>query len=280
MTSETDKKTIEGLEHRVRVLEAQLSALLEASQGMAWVKDLDGKFVGVNKEIARIADTKTSAMVGHDDREFWPKEQADAFRSDDCLVMQSGHVKQVEEPLDDQLDQQTIWLCTRKIPVLGPEGEVWGTAGTARDITEERWTAIDRERVRDELIAARDELIDELATPILKLWRGILAVPLIGTIDTHRTQQLMDTLLVAIRSEDARDVLLDVTGVRSVDLEVATLLLRAVQAARLTGARCALVGIRPDVARALVDAEVDLGNLPTYSSLESALAAAIKSNRN
>ncbi|MGB1277276.1 MAG: PAS domain-containing protein [Nannocystaceae bacterium] len=279
MTSETDKRTIAGLEQRIRELEAQQTALLEASQGMAWVKDCDGNFIRVNRQIAQAAGTTPEAMVGKSDLDYWPKEQAEAFRADDRTVMQSGHVKQVEEPIDEQLDNQTVWLSTRKAATLGPEGENWGTAGTARDISEERWTAIDRKRVHDTLVATRDDLIDELTTPILKLWRGILVVPLIGTIDSHRIQRLLDTLLVAIHNEDARDVLLDVTGVRRVNGEVARLLLRTVQAARLSGARCALVGIRPDVARALVDAEVDMGNLPTYGSLEQALAVAIKLNQ-
>ncbi len=269
-------KPRDTLLHENRVLKAQLAALLEACQGMAWVKDPNGRFVAVNSVIAQAANCTKQDMAGTTDFDHWPAAQAQAFVRDDQLVMESGHLKQVEEPLDQQANHQTVWLSTRKVPVVGPDGRSLGTAGTARDITEERSTAIDRERFANELVAAQAKLIDELATPILNLWEGVLAVPLIGTIDAQRTQKLMDALLQAIRDQDARRVLLDVTGVRTVDREVASLLLRAVRASKLTGARCALVGIRPEVARSLVDADIDLGELPTYSTLAQGLAAAIE----
>lgn len=269
----------EALRREVAILRAQLRALLEAAQGMAWVKDQDGRFVAANQALAEVAARGVDELPGLTDLDLFAREQAEAFRADDAAVMRARAVKHIEEPIDEQREGKTVWLTTRKAPVVGDDGEILGSAGTARDITDERWTASERRRVQDELVRAQQALIEELATPVLRLWRGVLAVPIIGSVDAWRADRLLQAILDAIHREQAREVVLDITGLREIDGAVAERLMRAIRAARLVGARCSLVGIRAEVARAIVELGVAIGEVKTYSTLEQALAEVMLQQR-
>jgi rsbT co-antagonist protein RsbR len=115
----------------------------------------------------------------------------------------------------------------------------------------------------------------EVATPVIKLWDGIVAVPLIGTLDSARSQVVMETLLQAIVEQHARFAILDITGVPTVDSLVAQHLMKTVAAARLMGAECVVSGIRPAIAQTIVHLGLDLGTVLTRASLADALAYAL-----
>ena len=117
--------------------------------------------------------------------------------------------------------------------------------------------------------------IAELATPVVSLWDGIIALPLIGTLDSARTQTVMENLLNAIVEHEAIVAIIDITGVPTVDTLVAQHLLKTVSAARLMGAECIISGIRPQIAQTMVHLGVDL-NVSTKSSLEAALKLALQ----
>ncbi|MBR8642444.1 STAS domain-containing protein [Streptomyces tuirus] len=127
----------------------------------------------------------------------------------------------------------------------------------------------------EELIARQREQLHEVATPVIKLWEGIVAVPLIGTLDSARSQVVMESLLDAIVAERARYAILDITGVPTVDSLVAQHLMKTVAAARLMGAECIVSGIRPAIAQTIVHLGIDLGTVLTRSSLADALAYAL-----
>ncbi|CAM5541504.1 STAS domain-containing protein [Streptomyces purpurascens] len=127
----------------------------------------------------------------------------------------------------------------------------------------------------EELIARQREQLLEAATPVIKLWDGTVAVPLIGTLDSARSQVVMESLLDAIVAERARFAILDITGVPTVDSLVAQHLMKTVAAARLMGAECIVSGIRPAIAQTIVHLGIDLGTVLTRSSLEDALAYAL-----
>lgn len=274
-TDTASEGDISALRERVESLEAQLRALVSTCEGLAWVKDASGRYVVVNEAVAEAAGLSCAEICGRTDLEIWPLEQAEGFRADDVAVMRSRVLKTVEGPIDAQRDGRSIWLTTRKVPVIAGDGGVLGTAGTARDITDERWTAIDREQARDELVHAQQRHIEELATPVLRLWKGVLAAPLIGRIDAWRAAQLMSALLIAIQREKARVVVIDITGVTQVDADVARRLLKTALAAGLVGARCMLVGIRAEVARTIVESGISIDDVQIYSTLEQALARII-----
>ncbi|MER5200952.1 STAS domain-containing protein [Streptomyces sp. NPDC002755] len=115
----------------------------------------------------------------------------------------------------------------------------------------------------------------EAATPVIRLWDGIVAVPLIGTLDSARSQVVMETLLTSVVDEQARFAILDITGVPMVDSLVAQHLMKTVAAVRLMGAECVVSGIRPAIAQTIVHLGLDLGTVVTRSSLADALGYAL-----
>jgi rsbT co-antagonist protein RsbR len=134
---------------------------------------------------------------------------------------------------------------------------------------------------RAEVISRQQMEMLELSTPVVKLWEGILALPLIGTLDSERTQIVMENLLEEIVKTGAGIAIIDITGVPTVDTLVAQHLLKTVAAARLMGAECIISGIRPQIASTIVHLGVDLGGVATKATLADAFALALRrSNQN
>jgi rsbT co-antagonist protein RsbR len=131
------------------------------------------------------------------------------------------------------------------------------------------------QKTREELIARQQRELLELSTPVVALWEGILGVPLIGTLDSERTQVIMENLLQRIVDTGASIAIIDITGVPTVDTLVAQHLLKTVSAARLMGAECIISGIRPQIAQTIVHLGVDLGNVVTKATLADALILAL-----
>ena len=131
------------------------------------------------------------------------------------------------------------------------------------------------QRTREEVIVRQQRELLELSTPVVSLWEGILAVPLIGTLDSERTQVVMESLLQRIVDTGASIAIIDITGVPTVDTLVAQHLLKTVGAARLMGAECIISGIRPQIAQTIVHLGVDLGNVATKATLADALVLAL-----
>ena len=129
---------------------------------------------------------------------------------------------------------------------------------------------------REEAIARQQLEMIELSTPVVELWDGILALPLIGTLDSARTQIVMETLLQKIVDTGADIAIIDITGVPTVDTLVAQHLLKTVAAARLMGAECIISGIRPQIAQTVVHLGVDLQDVITKATLADAFAVALK----
>jgi rsbT co-antagonist protein RsbR len=131
-------------------------------------------------------------------------------------------------------------------------------------------------KTREETIARQQAEMLELSTPVVKLWEGILALPMIGTLDSARTQVVMETLLQRIIEIGADVAIIDITGVPTVDTLVAQHLLKTVTAARLMGAECIISGIRPQIAQTIVHLGVELGDVITKATLADAFAVALQ----
>ncbi len=132
------------------------------------------------------------------------------------------------------------------------------------------------QKVREEVIQRQQQDLMELSTPVVKLWDGVLALPLIGTLDSARTQVVMESLLQRIVETGSGIAILDITGVPTVDTLVAQHLIKTVTAARLMGAECIISGIRPQIAQTIVHLGVELGDVITKASLADAFALAMK----
>lgn len=129
---------------------------------------------------------------------------------------------------------------------------------------------------RDQVIVRQQEEMLELSTPVVTLWDGIVALPLIGTLDSARTQVVMESLLQAIVQTNSRFAIIDITGVPTVDTLVAQHLLKTITAARLMGAECIISGIRPQIAQTIVHLGINLQDVITKSKLADAFRLALE----
>jgi rsbT co-antagonist protein RsbR len=162
------------------------------------------------------------------------------------------------------------------------------TGSDAKLLADEIWTAtrlLDElglitvntyQRTREEVINRQQQEMLELSTPVVKLWDGILALPMIGTLDSARTQIVMESLLHKIVETGSLLAIIDITGVPTVDTLVAQHLLKTVTAIRLMGADCIISGVRPQIAQTIVHLGVDLQGVTTKANLADALALALK----
>ena len=132
------------------------------------------------------------------------------------------------------------------------------------------------QRTREDIIARQQQELLELSTPVVKLWDGVLAVPMIGTLDSGRTQLVMETLLQRIVETGSALAIIDITGVPTVDTLVAQHLLKTVTAIRLMGADAIISGIRPQIAQTIVHLGIDLEGITTKATLADALALAMR----
>jgi len=132
------------------------------------------------------------------------------------------------------------------------------------------------QRTREDVIQRQQEEMLELSTPVVKLWDGVLALPMIGTLDSQRTQVVMESLLQRIVETEAEIAIIDITGVPTVDTLVAQHLLKTVTAIRLMGADAIISGVRPQIAQTIVHLGLDLQGIVTKANLADALALALK----
>jgi rsbT co-antagonist protein RsbR len=152
----------------------------------------------------------------------------------------------------------TFWLCTNLLDRLA----LFTTEAFLKS--------------REEVIMRQQQELMELSTPVVELWTGVLALPLIGTLDSARTQVVMESLLQAIVRTGAAIAIIDITGVPTVDTLVAQHLLKTVAAARLMGADCIISGIRPQIAQTIVHLGVDLSAVSTKATLADAFTLALR----
>jgi rsbT co-antagonist protein RsbR len=139
-----------------------------------------------------------------------------------------------------------------------------------------QWTIQTYQLSREDIIKRQQQDLLELSTPVIKLFEGVLAVPMIGTLDSARTQVVMETLLQRIVETGSRLAIIDITGVPTVDTLVAQHLLKTVSAIRLMGAECIISGIRPQIAQTIVHLGIDLQGIASKSSLADALTMAME----
>ncbi len=159
--------------------------------------------------------------------------------------------------------------------ITNAEGQPVALARIIRDLTAQQQAATERNALQQQLIETQQAAIRELSTPLMPISDTIVVMPLVGTIDSGRSQQIMETLLEGIAREQAEVAILDITGVQIVDTQVANGLLQTAQAVRLLGAQVILTGISPTMAQTLVHLGADLNSVVTRSSLRSGIAYAM-----
>ncbi len=252
-----------------------LNAVLENSSSVIYVKDVLGRYILINRRAEQLLRRSRVEILGRSDAELFPTEDAEPASQRDQAIVSRGEPEDYEEQVRDA-DGTVRDFLTTKFPLTDASGAVTGVCGISTEITERKRAAEERAALQQQVIEAQRAALRELSTPLIPLAEGVLAMPLIGTIDAARAAQILETLLDGVAAQRARVAILDITGVKLVDAQVASALLNAARAVRLLGAQVILTGIRAEVAQALVHIGADLGDLTTRSTLQSGIATALK----
>jgi PAS domain S-box-containing protein len=207
--------------------------------------------------------------------EFYPPESHTYIEQEVIsTLMQHGSWQGVVEM---QRPDGSRWLAQHSVFVIRSEsGEIIYTGNILHDVTEQRRLEHEHATLQQQIIDAQRDALRELSTPLIPISNDVVIMPLIGTIDSGRAQQVMETLLEGVARYQASLAILDITGVSVVDTQVAQALISAAQAVRLLGAQVMLTGIQPQIAQTLVHLGVDLSSLVTRGSLQSGIAEALR----
>jgi rsbT co-antagonist protein RsbR len=236
-------------ESELREQSRELLALLQAATATGDLAQIEGSdWNSVRDFLAKVS--RSRAQQG-----FSPSETATFVLSlkQPLFTLLRGELSKDGQALADE-----IWATTNLLDKLG------------------LFTVETYVRSREELIQRQQREMMELSTPVVQLWENILALPLIGTLDSERTQVVMESLLQKIVETGALIAIIDITGVPTVDTLVAQHLLKTVAAARLMGADCIISGIRPQIAQTIVHLGVNLSEVTTKASLADAFSIALK----
>jgi rsbT co-antagonist protein RsbR len=211
--------------------------LMDRAEGKAMVSFLEG--ITRSRVLQGFSSDETAHFIFSFKKPLFARLRAELARDADALA-------------------EEIWLATQVLDKLGLVGIKFF------------------QKSREEVINRQQEEMLELSTPVVKLWDGILALPMIGTLDSARTQIVMESLLQKIVETGSEIAIIDITGVPTVDTLVAQHLLKTVTAIRLMGAECIISGVRPQIAQTIVHLGVDLQGITTKASLADALKLALK----
>jgi rsbT co-antagonist protein RsbR len=232
------------------------------------------RLVAANAAMKRTSKVDVGAQIGIRLLEIYPNIP-------DNMLQIQGDVIRTGQPHDlGELtyhidDEHEVTYTTQLIPL--PNNHL---ASMLVDVTERKRAekALRQSIALEETILAQNAVLAELSTPLIPISDQIVAMPLIGSVDSRRAQQVIETLLQGIATSGAQIAILDITGVPVVDTQVADALIRAAQAVKLLGAEVVLTGIRPEVAQTLVGLGTDLRGIVTRSSLQSGIAYATGRN--
>jgi rsbT co-antagonist protein RsbR len=275
------------LEDRSRTIEATLESIPEG----VLICDERGKVLHANGIAEEVLGTPAHAggAEGRMPAEgiFLPdgKTPFPALEMPLSRALRGETVMGVEMFLRSEKRPSGVFLSASARPLRSVAGPPRGAVGIFRDVSERvRWRMdleqrLTAEREKNAALERLRMAVQELSTPILEVWDSVLALPVVGVVDSHRSAMMMDRLLSAVADKRARFVIVDVTGVDVVDTATADRLLKLVGAVELLGARCVLTGIRPAVAQTLVHLGLDLGTLPTLRNLKHALRACVGAAR-
>ncbi|HEY0138932.1 MAG TPA: PAS domain-containing protein [Nannocystis sp.] len=267
---------VQALRAEIAALRARVNlmdAVIAASPAVMFAKDIEGRLTLGNRKYEQIFPHVEGGLLGKTDLEIMGGEAAEVVRANDRRVREGGVPIEFEE-LVPQVDGLRTYI-TIKFPLYDDQGACIGVAGVATDITERKRAEDDRAALQQQIIEIQRATLSELSTPVIPLAEGVIAMPLVGAIDSERARQITEALLDGLASSRAHTAILDITGVRAVDSHVAGALLQSARAARLLGARVIITGIRAEVAQALVQIGTDWTGIETLSTLQSGVALAL-----
>jgi anti-anti-sigma factor len=247
--------------------------IIEGAPISVFVKDRAGRYLFLNKATERAMGWNREHVVGKTDLDLLPQESADDYAAADRKVIETGEPHTREDTL--VIGGKTTHWVTTKFALLDGEGKGFAACSIVMEITQLAHARMENERLQREIIRLQEESLRALSTPVLPIAEGVLVMPLVGAIDRSRAELVLCTLLSGITEHRARVVILDITGVPEVDGSTAATLVQAAQAVKLLGAEAVLTGVRPQIARTLVNLGVELTGIVLKSTLESGVGYAL-----
>ncbi|HKR13743.1 MAG TPA: PAS domain S-box protein [Pyrinomonadaceae bacterium] len=233
-----------------------------------WMLDPEGRIVSWTEGAERLNGYVAEEIIGQKTDVFYSKEDIAEGKPRQKLEVAGKTGRFEEEDWRYRKDGSRYWANVVVNPIRDKDGALIGFAQITRDMTERR-------RHEDALARQAREIM-EISTPVVQVWDGILLVPLIGTLDSQRTQQVMEKLLTSIAETNSPVALIDITGVPTIDTQTARHLVETVTAVRLLGSEVLLTGVRPAIAQTLVHLGIELSGIITRSSLASGLKQALE----
>lgn len=260
-----------GLKRLPIEMSDRLQVLIETLKDYAiLLLDKDGKILTWNPAAQRIKGWTADEIIGQHFSKFYPKEDVARGKTEMELTKAEETGRYEEEGWRVRKDGSRFWASVVITALRDKNGDLLGFGKVTRDLTERR-------EAEQQLKRQAKELLEMTAVPVVQVWEGVVLVPLIGMLDSERTQRLMEQLLQRVTDTSSQFAILDITGVPSVDTQTAQHLIETVSAVRLLGSEVILTGVRPAIAQTLVHLGIDLSNVITRSSLASGLRLALDS---
>jgi PAS domain S-box-containing protein len=246
-----------------------LAAIVQSSDDAIIGKKLDGTILSWNAAATKMYGFSDKQAIGKSIQIVVPPDREDEIPQI-LDKIRRGEIVDHYETMRMSKDGRQFHVSLTVSPIRDMAGNIVGASTIARDISQ---------RVQVEEALARQKVVQailDISIPVMQVWKGVLCAPLIGTLDSQRTQQLMERLLERIAETGASVALIDVTGVPSVDTQTARHLIETATAVKLLGGQIILTGIRPVIAQTLVHLGVDLSEIVTRSSLATGIRAALE----
>lgn len=256
----------------------RLSSIVDSAMDAIITIDHRHRIILFNAMAERVFGYTASEMIGKDLEHLLPVH---ARRHHPELVHSFGEAGVTNRGLVTQRVVHALRADGTEFPIEASisQVEVGGEklyTVILRDISERLKAEEEQQRLQDSIISMQQALVQELSTPLIPLSDQVVVMPLVGSVDSLRAQNVMNTLLEGVEKNRARIAILDITGVPVVDTQVANTLIRSAQAVRLLGAKVLLTGIGPEIAQTLVGLGVDLGDILTYGSLQAGITHAMR----
>ncbi len=232
------------------------------------ILDLSGKILTWNLAAERLKGWKAKEIIGQSFTKFYTHEDIAKGKPQKELeeVKKSGRFE--DEAWRVCKDGKRFWANVILTAIRDEEGKLCGYGKITRDFTE-------RKEAEEKIKKQAQEILEMATVPVVQIWEGIVLVPLIGTLDSSRTHQLMERLLQYVTDTNSPVAIIDITGVPTIDTQTAQHLIETISAARLVGANVIMTGIRPIIAQTMVHLGIDLSSIITRSSLVSGLKEAL-----
>jgi PAS domain S-box-containing protein len=265
----TDRLLMEDMLWENRAL---LQGLLDYSPSAIFVKDTAGRVVLLNRRYRAMIGLSNEQIVGASEAELFPPHVARARQEADQRVLTSGETVEFEEFIDTP-DGLRVGILMQ-FPIADAQGQLVAIGGIWHDITAIKQAEEENAYLQDQVIVAQHIALRDVSSPLCPLTSDVLLMPLVGAIDNERAGLIMRTLLEGVAANQARIVILDITGVPEMDAHIAAALLRSAQAVRMLGAQLVLTGISTKMAQALVQLGADLSTVITRGSLQGGITYA------